>query len=50
MASLIEAVAQKRESNDHKAAWTRWSFVLLLAGLVLIALEAATLAARTVMA
>lgn len=50
MASLIEAVAQERESNDHKAAWTRWSFVLLLAGLVLIALEAATLAARTVIA
>ena len=48
MAGLIEAVAEERGSNDQKAAWARWSFVLLLAGLVLIALEAATLAAATV--
>jgi len=48
MRGLVEAVSRERDANDHKAGWVRCSFVLLLAGLVLIAAEAATLAIRTV--
>jgi hypothetical protein len=46
--TLVEAVSREREANHHKARWVRWSFVLLLAGLVLIATEGATLATRMV--
>ena len=48
MRGLVEAVAREREANDRKAEWVRKSFLLLLAGLVLIAAEAATLATRMV--
>jgi hypothetical protein len=48
MRGLVEAVAREREANERKAVWLRWAFVLLVAGLMLIAVEAATLAVRTV--
>src|SRR5205823_14168901 len=48
MRGLVKAVAREREANDHKAGWVRWAFLLLLIGLVLIAVEAGTLAVRMV--
>jgi len=46
--TLAKAVSQERDANEHKARWVRLSFVLLLAGLVLISAEGATLATRVV--
>jgi hypothetical protein len=48
MKGLVEAVAREREANDDKAGWVRLAFLLLLIGLVLIAVEAGTLAVRMV--
>lgn len=49
MRGVIKAVARERRGNDAKAGAVRWSFALLLAGLVLIAAEAATLAVDEVL-
>jgi hypothetical protein len=48
MKGLVEAVAREREANDRKAFWLRWAFSLLVVGLSLIAIEASTLAVKTV--
>jgi hypothetical protein len=44
MRGLIETIARERQLNDRKASLIRASLVLLFVGLVLIALEGATLA------
>lgn len=49
MRSLIEVIARERELNDGKAEQIRVAFLLLFAGLVLLAAEAATLSAEGVL-
>lgn len=44
MRGLIQALAREREANDQKVRLVKWGFLSLLAGLMLIAGEAATLA------
>jgi hypothetical protein len=48
MRGLIVAIAREREANEQKGRFLRCGFCLLVAGLVLIAVEAGTLAVRTV--
>lgn len=50
MRGLIAAIARERSINDGKAGIVRRAFLALLAGLLLIAAEAATLAGRGVLA
>ncbi len=45
---VIESIARERKTNDVKAGQIKWAFRLLLAGLALISVEAATLAATEV--
>lgn len=45
---MIVAVARERRTNDLKVDQIRWAFRLLLLGLGLITIEAATLAGREV--
>ena len=45
---VIVAVARERRTNDLKVDQIRWAFRLLLLGLGLITIEAATLAGREV--
>ena len=46
MRTLIKAIARERGLNDRKAALIRSAFLLLFVGLVLLAVQAATLAAE----
>lgn len=50
MRTLVEAIARERSTSDTKLAWLRWSFWLLLLGLVLVTAEGATLAFKEVRA
>jgi hypothetical protein len=43
MKTLVETIVREREVNDGKVVWLRRSFLLLVTGLGLIALEGATL-------
>ncbi|RDI75453.1 hypothetical protein Gocc_1251 [Gaiella occulta] len=45
---MIVAVARERRTNDLEVDQIRWAFRLLLLGLGLITIEAATLAGREV--
>ncbi len=45
---VIVAVAREQRTNDGKVDQIRWAFCLLVLGLALITVEAATLAAREV--
>lgn len=49
MQGLIEATARERQENDRKGELIRAALVALLAGLLLIASEAATLGAEEVL-
>ena len=47
--SLVRAITRERRANDEKTRAVRWSFATLLVGLVLIGVEAATLAVEEVL-
>jgi hypothetical protein len=44
MRGVIEAIGREREANDGKARAVRHAFILFAVALLLIAIEAATLA------
>lgn len=48
MRTLVEAIARERSTSDKKLSSLRWSFRLLLLGLVVVAVEGATLALEEV--
>jgi hypothetical protein len=48
MRGLIEAIARERDANEDKARAVKVAFALLAIGLLVIAAEASTLAAREV--
>ncbi len=48
MRGVIASIARERRTNDAKADQIRWAFRLLLVGLLMISMAAATLATREV--